>query len=268
MANIYDYLDYRDYLNSWIDTAVGGGHGLKKKMAEHLNCQGTFVSQVLHKVAHFSLEHGYKMNSFLEHGAEEADFFMLILLYQRAGNEEVRGYFRTKIETVLKNRLVLKNRIQTKVSLSPEDQNRYYSAWYYGAIRLLITIPGFQTKTQITSRLNLPAKTVSDTLDFLIKVGLLTEKDGRYSPGELHLHLGNDSPLISKHHTNWRLLALNSLATERPADLHYSLGVTLSKEDIVKLKARIVDFIENIQTVVRPSPPETLCGFCIDWFEI
>jgi hypothetical protein len=240
---VYDFLDYRDYLGAWIENHVSGGYGLRKKIAEHLGCQSAFVSQVLHKITHF-------------------------LLYQRAGSDETRKYFQAKIDAVHKSRLVLKNRVYAKDALSSEDKARYYSAWYYGAIRLLVTIPAFQKKDDIIAKLRLSPQTVSEALSFLVKTGLIAEKNGHYLPSELHLHLGNDSALISKHHTNWRLQAMNAITEEKNGDLHYSLAVTLSKEDIIRVKARMVDWIEELQATVRPSPSESLCGFCLDWFEI
>ena len=45
------------------------------------------------------------------------------------------------------------------------------------------------------------------------------------------------------------------------------MGMTISREDMVKLKSLIVDFVESVQKLARPSPTEMLCGFCLDFFE-
>ncbi len=268
MASIYDYLDYQDYLNAWIIDQAKGGHGVRRKMADHLACQSAFISQVLHKTAHLSVEHGYKLNTFLNHTQDEAEYFMQLLLYQKSGSKDLQAYFKAKIDAVQKNRLILKNRIQGAKTLSESDQARYYSAWYYGAIRLLVSIPGFESRDQIAERLRLPPRQVSLAIEFLLRTKLLTEKSGRLVQGEMHLHLENDSPLIARHHTNWRLKALEAVTAEQDSDLHYSLALTLSQKDVLKIKSKLVEFIAEVQNLVRPSAEEELCGFCLDWFKI
>ena len=80
------------------------------------------------------------------------------------------------------------------------------------------------------------------------------------------MHLGNDSALISKHHTNWRLQALRSMDHETKDDLHYSSAITISHKDAVKIKAMLVDSLENIRKVVHPSFAEDLYIFNMDFF--
>ena len=53
---LFDYNNYKKYINERIDSSPSKGRGLKQKMAEFLNCQTAFVSQVLNKDPNFSLE--------------------------------------------------------------------------------------------------------------------------------------------------------------------------------------------------------------------
>lgn len=80
--------------------------------------------------------------------------------------------------------------------------------------------------------------------------------------------MGADSPLISKHHQNWRLQAMQSFARRSGESLHYSSAVTLSAEDCVRVKEKIVALINDVKTVVRDSKEETLRCFALDFFEV
>lgn len=268
MANLFDHLDYRDFIKDWIASQPNNGRGWQKKIAEHLRCQGAYVSQVLNKDTQFTLEHGNQLASFIGLSSEERDFFILLIQYQRAGSADLEKYFLQKIEKAQKDRLILRNRLKEGNELSETEKAKYYSAWYYGAIRILLTIPELRTQKAITERLKLKETQVAEALAFLLHCGLVEIKNDQYFATENVLHLGNDSPLISKHHTNWRLKAVNSFEHPDESDLHFSAGITLSHNDVILIKKRLVDYIEELYAIAKPSEPETLCAVCIDMFKL
>lgn len=269
MDALYSFQDYRDYLSHWAEESPKGGHGSRKRISEYLRCQSAFISQVLHKTTHLTLEHAERLNEFLEHDALESDYFLLLVQMQRAGSKKLQDYFRKKVEEIHARRLVLKNRIKgSEREITDAVKQKYYSQWYFGAIRLLLTIPAMQNKESLVRHLKLPRSTINEAIAFLEESGFISRVgDDRFIVSEQHLHLGNDSPLIVKHHLNWRLKAMQSLELEREHDLHYSLGMTISQSDVGKLKAMVVEFVESVQKIARPSEAQVLCGLCIDFFE-
>jgi hypothetical protein len=110
---------------------------------------------------------------------------------------------------------------------------------------------------------------VSQALEFLERVGLVVRGKGRYAVGQARVHLPSDSRAIGKHHTNWRLHALRSLEryVERE-ELHYSSIFAVTDEDVLKLKAMILKFVEETRSVIRPSREETLRCLGIDFFRV
>ncbi len=144
----------------------------------------------------------------------------------------------------------------------------FYSSWIYGAIHVMLTIPEFQTKEAIAKYLNLSLKKTAEILEFLVSIGLAKQSvSGRFEIGEARIHLGSDSPLISKFHTNWRMQAIRSLEKEDlKEDLHYSSAVTLSEEDFLKIKSLLVKHIEEIKAIIRDSSAEGVHCFSIDLF--
>ena len=90
----------------------------------------------------------------------------------------------------------------------------------------------------------------------------------RFEIGESRIHLSSQSPLISKHHTNWRLRALDSLDEPKARDLHYSLALTASEKDGDRLRALFLETLSRAEEIYRPSREEVAYSLCMDFFEI
>ena len=137
---IWECTEYRAYLvDRW------GGEsartGLRKQMAEHIPVHTTFVSQVLKGRAEFSLEQAQSINEFLGHTEDEGEYFILLILKDRAGVRTLKKRFETKIKAMRDLRLNIQNRLGVKETITEEDRNRFYSNHYYGAIHVLAAIP-------------------------------------------------------------------------------------------------------------------------------
>jgi predicted transcriptional regulator len=135
-------------------------------------------------------------------------------------------------------------------------------------VHILITIETFQTKDAIARHFGLSLKKTSEILEFLVSLGLAKELHGRYIAGSTRVHLGSDSSMIFKHHTNWRLQAIRSLEREDFSEaLHYSSVISISREDSIRIKSLLVKAIENAKSVIRDSKEEELYSFCLDFFK-
>lgn len=74
--------------------------------------------------------------------------------------------------------------------------------------------------------------------------------------------------MISKHHANWRLQAIQSLEREQPDELHYSSAVTISKEHVPEIRKILVGAIEQVRAIVKNSPEKCLYCYSFDLFEV
>jgi uncharacterized protein (TIGR02147 family) len=266
--SIFEFAGYKPYLEHRVGSRKQRS-GLKSEMAQALECQPTYISQVLHGNAHFSLEQADRLNHFLAHSKEEAAFLFLLVQKDRAGTVSLRKHFDEQIANSLKNRMVLTERLGKKNQLSSEDQTRYYSTWHYAAIHIALTIPDLQNNRALADYFKLPLQKVNSTLDFLAKTGLAKSLgNGRYEAGVLTIRVGNDSPNIFRHHSNWRQMANESLDREEMDELHYSGVMSISHKDANRLKDRILEFLKETQDFVRDSKEEELYSFCIDLFSL
>ena len=266
--SIFEYLDYKKYLSDWIESRADGGRGERSRIAATLKCHVAYVSRVLGGVADFSPEQGHVLNSHLGHSPDEADFFLLLLSHGRAGTADLREYYASKIRGEVSRRNILKNRLTYHKTLPQEHQATYFSAWYYSAVHLMLSFKGGQTRDSISRELGLSPKKVTEILSFMLETGLAAQKQGRYQTGKVSIHLPNDSPMISKHHTNWRVQAINALERETPDELHYSSAVSIARRDVPKIRAALVAAIENVRSVVRESPEEEIHCYSLDFFRV
>lgn len=133
---------------------------------------------------------------------------------------------------------------------------------------MAVTVEALDSPESIARHLRLPVLQVKEALEFLTSVGLAVHEDGRWRVGTARMHLPADSPLIAKHHTNWRMQAINSFYRRAGDDLHYSSLVTLSDADLLKAKARLIEAIEEVKAIIKDSPGEGVHCFTLDFFRL
>jgi uncharacterized protein (TIGR02147 family) len=265
--SIFEFTSYKSYLAKVLSPS-GHSRGQRSRLAEALNCQTAFVSQVMNGDVHFSLEHAVQISSFLKHTSDEQHFFVLLLQRDRAGSKALREYFENQMKEIVARRQLIRERIHARPSLNAEAQMHYYSAWYFAAIHILTSVPEFQTPDKIAAALQLPLPLVNSTLDFLLKHGLATFEKGQYRIGNARIHLPADSPMVSKHHANWRMKAMQSMEQNDPENLHYSLVISLSESDRETIRNMILKLIENTEPVLKASSEETMCFMGLDFFRV
>jgi uncharacterized protein (TIGR02147 family) len=267
MKTVFDFKDYKAFLDHALETS-GGGRGSRSRLAESMGCQLSFLSQAIKGSVHLTLDHAAQAADFLKLSEDERHYFLLLVHHARAGSRRLRQYYESQMAAAQESRRRISERLKVTNPLDPETQARYYSAWYYAAIHVLLSVPGMQTKASIAGALGLPPALVGQALEFLACAGLAKRQGDGYRIGPTRLHLANQSPLIGKHHANWRLKAMQSLDREQPEDLHYSAVYTLSEEDAPRIRAVLLAALETAEPILRDSPAEKVYCLATDFFAL
>ena len=267
-ASIFEFSNYKTYLDAKIKSMPSKGRGQKLKMAEFLNCQNTYVSQVLNTDTNFTLEQGSKLNQFFEHSKDEAKYFLLLIHLERAATDDLKVFYKEEIDELVIKNSDLKKRTNVKNSLKAVDQEIYYSSWIYSAIHILVTIKEFQNVSALAKKLNLSKEKILEVLEFLTTTGLVTKNGNTYTSGITRIHLSKDSPQIQRHHTNWRMKAVQSIDLNNSKNLHFSNVVSISNADIVRVREIFIKAIDEARKIVKDSPEEKLQSICVDFFEV
>lgn len=264
---IWDYLDYRSYLLTRLGDE-GSRTGLRKKLAEAIPVHTTFVSQVLKGRAEFSLEQGEAINLFFEHTDDEGEYFLLLLLQDRAGSKKLKERFTAKIRAMREERINIKKRLGADAEISLKDRERFYSSYLYGAVHVLAAIPKYRTVEALSSALKISRVQLQEVVDFMLRIGVLIEVKGELAPGSQHVHLGNDSELILKHHTNWRLHTLSNLQLLDRNNLHYSACLSLSKKDVFRVKESLLQNLKANVEIIGSSAEEVGYVLSFDFYRL
>lgn len=276
MKDIFQYIDYRNYLKGWISSQPAKGRGMISALAKTARCQPAYFSRMLLGRAQLSLEQAFAIQKSLKHSPDEVNYFISLVEYDRAGDMELKIFFKEKLKSLQLEREDLKNRFKDAPALTQEFQRIYYSSFQYAVIHTCISIPKLQTLDALEGFLKISRERIEEILGFLMKSGLATRDGGKWKVGKNRLHLGRDSTLIQQHHSNWRIEALKSLsrgmsrekAIQGDADLHYSAVVSLSEEDASNLKELWIKTLEKFSQQVSTSKEETVRALVIDFFSV
>jgi uncharacterized protein (TIGR02147 family) len=266
--NIYEFSNYRELIKFKIEQFPHRGHGKMSELSKALNVHSTLISQVLKGHKDLSSDQIILVAKFFGLTNLETDYLSYLLLYNRAGNSSSRNFFEEKLSGVRTQSKNISKRVRKDFELSEEQKAVYYSDWTYAAICQTIALPKIKTVEDVSTFLNLSKEKVVQDLKFLFDVGLVVKENEILMNGVTSLHLSKTSPWIRSHHLNWRQKAIENFSCQGENDLHYSAPLTLSEKDARFLYERFVKAIEEMRSVVDPSPSEKFYCLNIDWFQI
>jgi uncharacterized protein (TIGR02147 family) len=265
--NVFDYEDYKLCVNDWISSQPRGGHGQLRQLASHLNVNSVVMSQVFRGARDITSEQAVGVARYMGLTVQERDFFILLIQRARAGSKELADIITTHIESARLRAQSLKNRIKHS-KFTDEDRATFYSQWYYSAIRLGVSIESANTITSISERLKLERGIVSKVVSFLLEHKLIVEKNGKFNIGPQITHVGHDSPFVNRHHTNWRLKALQSMERVTDDQLFYTGPMALSTHAANTIRKELIQLIERVTQTAADSQSEVLACLNLDWFRI
>lgn len=265
---IFETEDYRSFLKAWIRGLPKHGRGEVNKIAAVLGVNPTVVSQTLSGVRDFTPEQVVELTEYMGLNELESDTFTLLVSIEKAGSVKLRTRLRAKLEKLRAQSLSVSTRIREHRLLSDNERAQFYSSYLYPAVRLYCDVDGGQTLEAICARFELSRAKAQEMLTFLVGSHLCIETAGRYSMGPQVTHLEASSPFITKHHTNWRVKAIQRAEDLGRNELMYSGPMVLARADFERLREKMVGFINEVIEEVRPSKSEDVACLNLDFFWI
>jgi len=264
--SLFEYTSYRAYLKDRLEH-LGPKSGLKRQAAQALGVHTTFISQAVLGKADLSLDQAERMNTFLRHSSEEGEFFLSLLIHDRAADDTLKKRYALKLEQKRAERAQIQKRLDKTKELINEHQERFYSTHVYGLLHVLASIPKFRSREALAKATGQPQETINGMIDFLLSVGVLKTSKSQLVPGEGHIHLGRNSKHLRQHHTNWRMAAAQHLAFSKPTDLHYSLAFSCSQDDAIQIRESLLNHLKEMTKKIEASKEENAYVYCFDFFE-
>lgn len=264
---IYEFSDYKVYINRRIELMPKRGRGQFKKLSELLSVNSVVVSQIFKGTRELSLEQANVISTYFGMDELEKEYFFLLVQWGRTSDFELRKYYDQKLEKIRIEAQDLKNIVRSE-RLSEETQSLFYSNWYYSAIRLSTLLKGYETPDKIANNLGLSITVVQKVISFLVQNNLIIEDKGKLVIGPQRTHIEASSPFVNRHHINWRLKGIENMDNLTPDELFYTSPMTISKSGLKEVKKLLLKFVEEKSAIVKDAKDETLACINIDFFEL
>jgi uncharacterized protein (TIGR02147 family) len=262
--NIYRHDDYKTYVNERVRLMPEKGQF--RKIARHLGVQPSLVSQVFRGDKDLTSEQASLLATYLGLADGEADYFLTLVHLARAGNDTLRKLL-GKRASRLRESAGEPLPAQGDRPLRDHDKAIFYSNWFYSAIRQATFIQGLGTADAIAAQFRLPRDVVRQVLEFLVSTGLCVREEDRLRAGPQQTSLDSDSPFRSRHHSNWRLRAMDKIVRSAPHELFFTCPMSVSAKDALRIRDLLRSTIDQVDQVVDATQGERVACLNIDWFE-
>ena len=140
MANIFEFGDYKSFINLWISNKGKAGRGEFRRISKALHIHPTLVSHIFRGDKELSMEQASLLCRYLELDSFETDFLLLLVQRAKSGSVELSKILDRQITQYQNRAKSLVNRVTSNMKLTEEDKAIFYSNWYYSGIRLLTSI--------------------------------------------------------------------------------------------------------------------------------
>ena len=264
--DVFTFKDYRAYLTAWLAAARAQRTSNLSRLAESIGVHTSFLAHVLAGTKNLSFEQAAEVSEALGHTDLEQEFFFALLQIERAGTQKLQKYWREKKEAILRDREKLRSRVGEHHELSEEDRAIFYSSWIYVAVFVATAINDGQTLNQIAERFRLSRAKAQEILSFLVRTGICEHRGDSYGMGKAVVYLTNDSPLVVKHHANWRLRAMQKMDSRESTELFFTSPMSMSLTDFARVREVLAKAIEESLKICKDSPAEEVVNLNIDLF--
>jgi uncharacterized protein (TIGR02147 family) len=183
-------------------------------------------------------------------------------------NKKFKERLNKKREAIKNRSLNLSERVEKDKILTDEEKSIFYSSWQYSAIRIVSSLDGGRTREEISERLGIEKKQVSEILEFLVRAGLCRAEKGRYFQHISRTHLEKTSPHLKQHHSNWRIKSIQKMDRTSPEDLTFTAPLSLSNKDFDFLREEMIQLIKKVSETVKETEPEDIFCFTLDFFRV
>src|SRR5688500_8680007 len=96
--NIFETQNYKEFVIQWVKDQPNGGKGLYQKISEAIKVHSTRVSQVFQGSVNLTLEQASDLCDFLALKEIEAEYFLVLLQFERAGTDRLRNKLKVILE--------------------------------------------------------------------------------------------------------------------------------------------------------------------------
>jgi uncharacterized protein (TIGR02147 family) len=270
-TTVYQFTKTIDFIKAWVNSLPAKDQrGAYRRLAKAARVFPSYFSQILKGDRTLNLDQAMGLCEHFGFRSEERRYFFRLVELERAQTAQLKAEIRRELDDLRSAHHQISAQIpHQRTELRPEELQVFYSSWHYVATRLLTSIPNFKDAKSIAGKIGVSEEAAQKILRFLLETGLCQESSDGINVGPTHMHLDHQSPLVRTHHANWRVKAITQYPMlNHNENVAYSFATTLSKQDAIKIRSMILDFISEVRAVSDPSAPEELYFLNIDWLSV
>ena len=155
-ADLFEIQDYRGVLRATLESLPKRGWGQVSRWADVMSVNTSLVSQILRGDKSLTFEQACLLSDHLGFTNLEKEAFVCLVEWDRAGNQSLKNLLSQRMEGLSKRHKELASHVNENRDLDETSKARFYSEWIYSGIRLLTSIPKFQTDEAISKKLSIP----------------------------------------------------------------------------------------------------------------
>jgi uncharacterized protein (TIGR02147 family) len=258
MVNIYNYLNFRDYLfdfyrekksvnPSYSYQVLANVAGFKSK---------SFIADVIDGKKNCSEASVFALRKVLGFSDSDFAYFKNLVSFNQARSHAQKNHF---------FKLMVESNYLVKAKLVLSDNYAFYSEWYHNTVRELITIFNFKDNFALLARKIKPAiseRKARQSVELLLKLGFIVKKNDRYEQADSDITTGDtvSSLAIENFHLQNLNLAGESIDSCSGPERDIScLIAALSKTKFELIKKELQDFRKKLVTYIN-QPEESAGG--------
>lgn len=256
--NIYDYSDYRKFLQEFYELEKSLDPTFSYRIfAAAIDMDASLLVKILQGKRHVSTKNIEAFVLFFRFKEGKAEYFREMVAYGKAKNDEqVRKHF----ETLQKMR-------PSSCRELDEARYRYFQQWFYPMIRSALDVFDYRGPEHAAALGDscipkISANQVENAVDALLQLGLVhRRKDGRIVPTDAHLKTKEHwlSASISDYQKSIAELAHRSIAETPKEERDIStLTMALDSSQIQRIRDIIAEARRSIVNVAN-SMPSQIC---------
>lgn len=256
--NLYDYLDYRVYLNEYfacrretepsfsLRTFMG-------KVSHGLSSSG-ILSAVLKGKRKLSPSLRLKFTKAMGLSDKESQYFTLLVQFNEAKSMEEKNHFFTQLSRFR----------ASKAKLVKDEQFGLYAKWYYLVVWCFFGMDQKQKNPAVIAKRIRPSVTpaqVEDAISVLLKLGLLRKLANGYAPVDNHVQTEAEvRELVAQHHHKefLEMATLQLDATQAEERQYQTLVFSASRATFETVKERMQAFHEELREIFSRDKHEDM----------
>jgi len=267
--SIFEYKDYRKFLNDWYRNAKERGPGFSHRaFAKRAGLNSTnffmLVMQGKRNLTEASIKNvmqGLKLNK------QEQEFFRSLVFFNQAKSYEDKDFYYQKL---------LQSKKYRQVKPIAKENYEYYSNWYHPVVRELVISKNFDgTPEWIAGRISPPITPAqaSKSIEILERLGFIERTaSGKWKQSSTIVSTGPELTSIVVHNYHKNILDLSREVMDklsmRDRDVS-ALTLGVKKEKVDEIRKKIREFRKEILKMVSTdTEPEEVLQLNIQFYPV